>query len=419
MAVPVEVPTFGLQAPSVRVAEWYLPDGVVVLRGEALCRIETNDVAIDLEAEGEGVLRHRLEAGFDRPAGDVLGVILASGERMPEMPPVEGAPPPEPAETRRGPTDDEWRGSDWAMRYWPDGDAKPAPGDEPGNASGPVQETPRAFALVPFPRRQGAGAASWDPAPGDSVDFASALFGPARPRDAFATNLKADEALDAELDNEGAPPVTVADAGDAPDRVDAAEPGPEENPRIVAFPPVGPRRRALTMRSAIDLTEAHKLRAQLGREWQGDAPGNEDVVVRAAGRALAELGADGSVTLRTFAGGHARSALLRDAGRVPFREAVAELHSGADAGEAEAACVVSLFEEVDEAEPLLTNGASFAFAIGGERTTVRWEGERAVPAATLTLTLSCDPDRVEPFEAARFLARVRELVESPYALLVA
>ncbi len=397
MAVSVELPKLGLQAPPALLAEWYLPDGVTVHRGEALCRIETNNVAVEVEAEGDGVLRHRLEAGRERPAGDILGVILASGERMPELPPVGELPIPT-ATANHGPSEDEWQASVRAMRYWPPDATEPAGDDpEPPPAEPENAEPAKAFELVPFPRKAApAEPSNWDVAPGDAADFASALLRPETPGP-----LPRDDTAVRDEPEMDAAEHSHSELGAAPETPDAVQ-------------------AALSMRVTVDLVETHKLRAQLGREWRDAdlSPTNADVVVRAVGRAAIEFGGDGSVALRTFDGEQARAVMLRDAGLVPFRQAVLELRKN-EPGPIDAACIVSLFEDVDEAEPPLEPGSSFALAIGGERSAVRWDGERAGPGAELTLTLRCDPALVEPFEAARFLARVRELVEAPYALLVA
>ena len=419
MAVSVELPKLGLQAPPALLAEWYLPDGVVVHRGEALCRIETDNVAIDLESEGDGVLRHRLEPGLERPAGDILGVILASGERMPELAPVEESLF-RALKQSSGPSDDEWQASVRAIRYWP---AEDADSDDAGDVEAPCDDAPeereaKGFALVPFPLRARRNESSWDPAPGDAIDFASALLQQPPHLPEPEENMAVTDDVDA-AEPGPAEAFESARAVAEPRAAGDEQPATPEEPTIGA-PVVDSTPGTLSMRATVDLTETHKLREQLGREWRDIdlAPANEDVIVRAIGRALAEFGADDSVTLRTCEGQQARSVTLREAGLVPFRQAVLSLR--AREGESlSTPCAVSLFEGIDEAEPATGGGVVIAFGIGAERKTVRWDGERAAPAAELTITLRYDPEIVDPFEAARFLARVRDLVQAPYALLVA
>lgn len=415
MAVAVELPKLGLKAPALLVAEWYLPDGATVQRGEAVCRVETNDVALELEAEREGILRHRVESGLERPGGEVLGVILGAGERMPELPAVETSPAPVVASRHLDlPTEEEWQDSVRAMRYWAGQTGERANGRA---APGEAREQQRTD-IVQFPKRPSFPAPSWEPVPGGTDDFESALLGHRPAALEFAPDPVADAAVDARLSIAHAPE-SVAVAGVVPGHLfETAASEPEAVPAAAAAT-VAPAElvgtgAGLSMRSAVDLTEVHKLRAQLGREW-GAAPGNEAVVLRAVGRALAELGRETDVSLLTFESGAVRNGLLRNANVAPFRQPVTKSGEGGE----RSACVVSLFPEIDEAEPKLEPGAAFALTIGAERTVVRWEGERVTPAPALTLTLRCEPEQIEPFQAARFLARVRELIEAPYALLVA
>ena len=127
MASSVELPKLGLRPPAALVAEWYLPDGAAVQRGEAICRVEAENVAVEIEADDEGVLRHRLEAGYTRAAGDVLGVILGAGERMPDFSPVDDDEPPGRTPVMHtGPSDAEWEEAVRAFRSWPPDPPSPA-----------------------------------------------------------------------------------------------------------------------------------------------------------------------------------------------------------------------------------------------------------------------------------------------------
>ena len=89
MAVPVAVPKLGNRMRAGVVSEWYQPDGATVQAGDLVCCLECDSVVVDIEAEGDGVLRHRVQAGLVRPPGDLLGVVLARGERAPAFEPVD------------------------------------------------------------------------------------------------------------------------------------------------------------------------------------------------------------------------------------------------------------------------------------------------------------------------------------------
>ena len=79
MAVSVEVPDLGADMAGGVVAEWYLPDGTAVDSGDVVCRVECDFVAVEVEAERPGVLRHQKPAGSIERPGAVLGLILSPG----------------------------------------------------------------------------------------------------------------------------------------------------------------------------------------------------------------------------------------------------------------------------------------------------------------------------------------------------
>lgn len=459
MATRVELPKLGLRPPAGLVAEWYLPDGAAVHRGEAICRVEAENVAVELEAEDDGVLHHRLEAGFTRPAGDVLGVILAPGEHMPELPVVEDEAW-RPAVVHTGPSDAEWEEAVRAFRYWrPDdqagsmaeagSEAPPEPvaearaarseaSAERQAAEEPPREEKRDFELVPFPKRYAnARPPSWDSVPGDAVDFASGLF--ERPDegqdDAKARDAALDEALEALRNEIHSVEQPVEEMIEAPDPEPEAEAFDEAPVAAVEFEAEQPAAfdgeedaeselvaepHALMMRARVELAEARKLEEQLAREWRasGISPAFEDVLVRAVARALDEGGFGGGVVLRWFEDGCEQWAALHGAAVLPFREAVEFIRSGTG-GAHDAGCVITTYAGIDEATPAPPDEAFFALGVGDEARDVRWDGRRRMMVPVVTLTLAFDGSRVSEFAAARFLARVRDLVEAPYALLAA
>lgn len=104
----IVVPRLGMSCPGGLVAEWYVPDGASVEAGQPLFRLEAEFAAIDVEAECEGIVRHRVPAGVPQFSGDVVGVILAPGERMPSEEEFEAMSPRraqgEPARAGKGPS---------------------------------------------------------------------------------------------------------------------------------------------------------------------------------------------------------------------------------------------------------------------------------------------------------------------------
>ena len=79
----IVVPQLGISCPGGLIAEWYVPDGAPVRAGEPLYRLEAEFAAVDVEAELDGTVRHLVPAGIPQFSGELIGVILAAGERMP------------------------------------------------------------------------------------------------------------------------------------------------------------------------------------------------------------------------------------------------------------------------------------------------------------------------------------------------
>ena len=161
MAVQVLVPNLGLGSNPGRVVEWCRPDGATVAAGEPVALYECDHMIVELEAAAPGVLRHGPEsrAGADCPAGNVLAVILAPGERLESVSfAVESAPvPAHPGAMPRpveSPSDD-----------FGDGDSQPVP-------VLPLRRNtlPQAAPLPPD--------STWAPIPGDEVAVGSDWLSP-------------------------------------------------------------------------------------------------------------------------------------------------------------------------------------------------------------------------------------------------
>lgn len=342
MAVPLAVPSLGRSMTAGLVAEWYLPDGSAVGDGDAVYRLECDSVAVEVEADGDGVLRHNLEAGATCRPGDVAGVILA---------PEEFAAP---------------------------ACAEPRPASNEGTAC----ETAPSPGPVPFvPRR--------------------------------AAVLPRDASLPPPVKETSLPPVERGEL-------------PLEGRRPVRLPSPGLATAPYLRLDAV-VAEANKLCAQLRREWaaSGLAPSVEDVVLRAVAHAMAEsplLAHFGdSVALSAPGAGEEQRTVLTVAAVRPFREAVAERAGVAHPPASDASCAATVISfaslGISDASPGTLPGEPVALAIGAPRTVAAFEGGRAIPAVVITLTLAYDPAWVTVAVAAGLLARVRELVEAPYALL--
>jgi pyruvate dehydrogenase E2 component (dihydrolipoamide acetyltransferase) len=436
MATEVVVPSFGLGWNSGRIAHWYTADGATVHAGSPVACIESDHVAFDVEAEAEGVLRH-CEGEARRTGGDILALILAPGERLPEdfgrTTAAEPGDAPEPA-----------------FEQWePEARGDRHPGD--ADAAGPTPWESPAVA---------------EPDNGDDFDFASAL--PTGEQAEEETEFAAHVLPLRRHTLPAAPPIADDDSPWAPvvgddlkvhdewlfaaAEVEPGEPpmkAPDEDPRayfavapfaagvtraediapssgLVEAPgarqPVAVAGAARYLRVCVDLREAHKMRGHLAREWHGVEPRDEDVLVRAAARVLAEAGRGDSIALVVPEREGERSSALGSAAALPFRAAVEALAAGwgTSPGGPHAFEIVS-FDEwgLDEAVPELRDGRPLALSAGAVCQWAIVEGGAVVAAPVTTLTLAYDPAVVGAGEAAWFLARVRELVEAPYALLAA
>jgi len=85
MATEVIMPKLGLTMTEGTVIEWFKKEGEAVKAGEALLSVETDKVAIDVEAEvGGTLLKILVPAGQAVPITTVIGYVGEAGEKVPE-----------------------------------------------------------------------------------------------------------------------------------------------------------------------------------------------------------------------------------------------------------------------------------------------------------------------------------------------
>jgi pyruvate dehydrogenase E2 component (dihydrolipoamide acetyltransferase) len=77
---PILVPREIVNADSVFVVRWILPDGTRVEPGAALCEIETSKAVVTVEAEHGGYLRQRAAAGDEVCVGGILGYLTVQAD---------------------------------------------------------------------------------------------------------------------------------------------------------------------------------------------------------------------------------------------------------------------------------------------------------------------------------------------------
>ncbi|MEU6224427.1 dihydrolipoamide acetyltransferase family protein [Streptomyces sp. NPDC047042] len=84
MAVEVLLPKIGLTMQEGTIDEWLVPTGASVAEGDALLRLATDKVDVDVEAEAGGLFHPAVPAGATVPAGALIGWLLAEGEQPPD-----------------------------------------------------------------------------------------------------------------------------------------------------------------------------------------------------------------------------------------------------------------------------------------------------------------------------------------------
>ncbi len=396
MAFSVEVPSLGEDMAGGVVAEWYLPDGSTVEPGTPVCRIESSFVAVEVEAEGTGLLRHQKPAGSIERPGAVLGLILAPGESMPSEQPAAPAVSVRRAASVGTIEVIEEVPAEFDPERW-ESSVHPEPEPEPE-----FEEALAESVVVPFPRRfQPQEDFAWAEAPGDAVEFASSFF-------SGAPDEQTNSLTEPGTSIPGLPLWEPEDerAGKAA----YIDPGYERFARIAAEAAASAQVLAMTI--TVDMAEATRMLAVCAREWRrfGATPLLEDLVFRALALALREgSNQAGPGGLLIASASSDTSCGLASPAEKTFREAVAARETGGDAPFESAAWVLTSLAAfgVAMATPRLDGGRQAAFAIGGTDA-----------AGRETIAMSYDSAAWDEGSAARLLARARDVLEAPYAMLV-
>jgi pyruvate dehydrogenase E2 component (dihydrolipoamide acetyltransferase) len=102
----VVLPKMGMTMTEGTLAQWLVPDGAPVEKGQPIFRMLTEKINAEVEAEASGILRHLVPEDATVPAGAVVGCILAQEEELPpelvEMAARAAAPAAAPAPAASG-----------------------------------------------------------------------------------------------------------------------------------------------------------------------------------------------------------------------------------------------------------------------------------------------------------------------------
>ena len=459
----VTIPKLGLTMTEGTVAQWLKPSGASVVAGEPVYNLVTDKVEAEVEAEGTGVLHHAVDEGTTAPCGALVGWVLAPGE-------VPPASPGRASETvNAGTTDGARTGPVGAGRRAVSPNARRLAAelgvDIDGFAgTGPggrvVGDDVLAAAAIAPPRVVSPGTVTPVPvaplvASGPAAD-AGERWTPVARRLAARVGLGAG-------DVRGTGPggrITLDDvlAVSPPQEADAGAPRPAAPLEDRVEPMVGMRKviadrmhsslrdsAQLTIGTDVDAKALLDLRSHLRREWEPagvPVPSVTDLLVKAAARALhrhpranAEITDEGIHLLADVHIGVAVDVddgllvpVVRHADLLSVDELAAET---ARLGAAARAGTLTLDEMsgatftvsnlgtlgVDFFTPIL-NPPNVAI-LGVGRVREAWDGPDRGRRRPMTLSLTFDHRALDGAPAARFLATLREAIESPTTLLAA
>ena len=379
------------------VEEWYVADGDRVGAGEMLYRLETEKVNLDVDAETAGTVKHLVDAGTTCRPGDVVGFIYAADEPIPDVLPTPGPRPDiAPSETS------------------PDDKPKKPAAAKPRRAGGRIAASP------------------------------------------VARKLAAELGLDlANVDGTGPRGrITKEDVHAAVDAAHAAgaRQAGTSTPLAGMRRTIAERMQAslrdtaqLTMDMEVAMDDAVKLRRDLVREWESEGirATYTDLVLAASTKALLKHPAMNSAlrdnALVRHPSVHIGLAVALDEGLIvpvvkdaqsKSLKEIASLSAALatrardgkltlDEVEGGTFTVTSLgMFGVDTFTPILNPPQAGILGVGRIYEGLRWEGDTAVKAAMMRLSLTWDHRVLDGAPAAEFLAAVRDYLESPYRLLV-
>ncbi len=448
MATEVVIPKLGMTMKEGTIVEWTVPDGTRVEADQVVYRLATDKLDTEVVADVPGTLRRVAGEGLTLPAGTVVAWILADGEVAPPGPALSG-----PHSVR----------------------APAAEQSTLASTSGAADDG--RIAASPYARRLATSkrldlGAILGSGPGGRIVAADVIgFIDGRPPGAgkAASRAVATPVARRRAEQLGVDIGLVVGTGPAgritKDDVDAAAvavpvPGTTAGgPSTSGSVPIRGMRKViaermhaslremaqLTLGMEVDLTDAVRLRHQLLAEWEGSGPRvtYTDLVSRAAVKALlvhrglnASVVADaivrhGAVHLGlavavpnglmvpVITDAHDRSLQELSAEAARLAEAAKRGTVRLDELEGSTFTVTALGGEgVDFFTPIINPPNVAILGVGRAHDGVGWEGERPVRRQLITLSLTIDHRAVDGAPGAEFLGTVRDLLESPYRLLV-
>lgn len=408
MPTEVVIPKLGMTMKEGTVVEWVAPDGATVEPEQVLFVLSTDKLDVDIPAETAGTLRHGAPAGTTLPVGAVVGWVLVGGEAEP---PSASSSPPLAAPARRTVA------SPYARRL----------ARERGvELTGVAGSGPRGRIVA--------------------ADVPAIV---AEPR-VLATPLArvvADHAgIDLRVVNGTGPGGRIT-------KYDVTSTGASDVVPLTGMRKlIADRMHAslrdmaqLTLGMEVDMTDAAALRRQLVAEWEADGVkvSYTDLVCRAVAKAIVShptlnASIEGDV-IRRHPDVHLGIAVavddgllvpvVRDAGTRSLSDLSAEAARLARACRDRTVGMDDVAGATFTVSALGSNGIDFftpivnppnvaILGVGRVRDGVGWNVDVPVKRQVMTLSLTIDHRALDGAPAAAFLSTVRELLESPYRLLV-
>jgi len=461
----------GMSMTEGMVAEWFIPDGGSVKKGELVYALETEKVNLDVDAEYDGTVKHLVDVGVMLKPGDVVGYIFEAGEDIPsDLGGASAAPAAEAAAAA-----EEEAAPEPAAVTPAAAAAQPATGSD-----GRIKSSPAARRLarelgVDYTQVAGTG-------PGGriveadvqaAVDAGTAAgAAAAAPAAVTAADVKASPLAKRLAAEKGVDLTRVRGTGPGGRIVQAdieAAAGGAAAPPAVAAKPVGPsageripvrgmrktiasrmhhslqESAQLTMDMEAMMDDAVKVRNSLVEEWAADGvkPTYTDFVIKAAAKALelhplmnSQFSGDEILLLEEINVGMAVALpeglvvpVVRNVDQLSVKELARETSRlaiaardgslGLDdyAGGTFTVTALGMFG-VDSFTPIINEPQSGILGVNRIYDGLEWDGDKPVKTKKMNLSLTWDHRTLDGAPAAEFLVEVRNLLEAPWRLLV-
>ena len=427
MPTEIRLLKVGMTMTEGTIAEWHIADGAAVMKGDPLFTMETEKLAVEVEAPATGTVKRLVAAGTTLEPAAVVGYVYLPGEAIPSTAPgAEATGSPADASPHEA---TEVAAIGWAPPESPDAKVQASarhPGADPSatSADAPPAASPLARRLaeeagLDLREVRGTG-------PGGRItkeDVEAAM-----PRAAPLPQ----------------PPSTPISSAPETDGTRIAMHGMR---KVIAQRMLESLQSSaqLTMNMEVEIDEAAGLREALIEEWasEGIRPSYTDLVIKAVAMALrshprmnARLDADGIVLFDAVDVGMAVALedglvvpIIRGADRRTLKELAVESSRLArrardgqlDADEVSGGgfTVTSLgMHAIDSFTPILNAPQVGILGVNRIHDVVGWEADRPVRRRAMNLSLTWDHRALDGVPAAQFLAAVRDLLQAPHRLVV-